>query len=96
MDYNKELQKIENVLHALKHLKSELSKTQKMSQKCFELSNASVRQNDRANTNLNWQCMHLDKMRKHCWRTIVESKDVLEVSLEDTIYNPSSFHSYKG
>ena len=96
MDYDKELQAIDRVIANLKHLRSELAKTQKMSKKCFEMSNATVRQCQRANTNLNWQCMYLDKYRKKAWKSILESEDVLKVSIEETEYHPSGFHSYKG
>jgi hypothetical protein len=95
MDYDKEIQKIEIVINQLKNLKSELAITKKKSQKAFEC-NGTIRQRDKTTTELNWQCMHLDKCRKSAWKAIVENVDVLEVSLEETEYNPSPFHKYKG
>lgn len=95
MDYDKEIECIDAVIKQLNILKTELKNTKKKNQKAFEC-NGTLRQRDKVTTELNWQCMHLDKTRKHTWKTILESKSILEVSIEETEYNPSGFHRYKG
>ncbi len=96
MDYEYELNKINEVQNQLKHLKAELIRTKKLSEKAFQMSMGTIRATTKTSNNLNWQCMYLDKCRKQTWKTIQAAKDVLQVSLEDCDYNPSGFHSYKG
>lgn len=66
MDYEYELNKINGVQNQLKHLKAELIRTKKMSDKAFQMSMGTIKATTKASNNLNWQCMYLDKCRsKH-------------------------------
>jgi hypothetical protein len=91
MNYEKEIQQIEEVLNNLKLLKKELLETQKKSTKAFDCI-GTIKQREKLTVALNWQCMALDKQRKATWKAIVKAD--LKVSLEDTEYNPSAFHKY--
>lgn len=91
MDYEKEITEIDKVINKLKLLKRELISTRNKSEKAFN-SNGTIKQRQKANVDLNWQCMALDKQRKSTWKVILESD--LKVSLDDCEYNPSGFHSY--
>lgn len=95
MRLEEEYKKIDAVYNQLKNLRSEMSKTIKLSDKTFNVKSSSPRQLDRLSANLNYQCMHLEKCRKNFWRTILENKDILDVSLEEREYHLSGFHKYK-
>jgi hypothetical protein len=92
MNYEKEINEIENVISSLKLLLREVKKTNKKSEKSFN-SNDTIKQRQKSSVDLNWQCMALDKQRKSTWKTILEAD--LKVSLDDCEYNPSGFHSYR-
>ena len=89
-----EIELIEEVISRLRQLKKEIKTKDKLSQNALYCQGTPA-QRQKASTALNWQCMHLDKTRKEVWRAIKKA-DFLEVSLEETEYNPSGFHSYKG
>lgn len=73
MDYEKEITKIENVISSLKLLLREVKETKKQSEKAFN-SNGTIKQRQKANVDLNWQCMALDKQRKSTWKTILNAE----------------------
>lgn len=89
-----EIEKIDEVINRLKQLKKEINTKEKLSQKAL-YCDGTPRQRMKASTALNWQCMHVDKVRKSVWKSIKEA-EFLKVSLEEREYNPSGFHSYKG
>lgn len=90
-----EIEQIDKIILALKVLKSDILKTEKLSEKAFNtcIQNSSMRQIEKANNDLNWQCMYLDKQRVRVSKLIQESE--LLVSIESKEYNPSGFHKYK-
>lgn len=90
-----EIEQIDEIILALKVLKSDILKTEKLSEKAFNTStqNSSMRAIEKVNNDLNWQCMYLDKQRVRVSKLIQESE--LLVSIESKEYNPSGFHKYK-
>lgn len=96
MNYQEKIKKLDNLISALKTLKSDYLKTDKLSNKSLNTNfeNSNQKQISKASVNLNWQCMHLDKQKKKVWSIILNSD--LEVDLEETEYKPSGFHSFKG
>ena len=95
MSYKEKISNIDKVLSELKTLKSEYQKAEKLSEKSLNMDfkNNTPKQIQKVSTDLNWQCMHIDKVKKRVWKSILESE--LEVDLEDTEYKPSGFHTYK-
>lgn len=95
MDYQKKVKELDNLISALKTLKSNYLKTEKLSNKSLNTNfvNSNQRQISKSSVDLNWQCMHLDKQKKKVWSIILNSD--LEVDLEETEYRPSGFHTYK-
>lgn len=95
MSYKEKISNIDKVLSELKTLKSEYKKSEKLSEKSLNMDfkNNTPKQIQKASVDLNWQCMHIDKVKKRVWKSILESE--LEVDLEDTEYKPSGFHTYK-
>ena len=95
MSYKGKISNIDKVLSELKTLKSEYQKAEKLSEKSLNMDfkNNTPNQIQKVSTDLNWQCMHIDKQKKRVWKTILESE--LEVDLEVTEYKPSGFHTYK-
>lgn len=91
MRIDDEISEVQAAIDNLKRLKSELVKTKKISDNAFNC-NGTVRAKAKASANLNWQCMHLDKMRKQAYASIVNS--CIPVRLEKQEYNPSGFHKY--
>lgn len=89
-----EVKKIDLVMKQLKILKSDILKKDKLSSSALNCD-GTPKQRQKASINLNWQCMHLDKQRKATWKAIKDA-DFLEVDIEETEYNPSAFHTYKG
>lgn len=95
MKLEDEFKKIDLVYSQLKNLRSEMLITIKKSEKAFNLKGMTPRQIDRVTSNLNFQCMHLEKCRKQFWKIFTENREIFDVSLEERDYNPSGFHSYK-
>lgn len=95
MDYQEKVKGLDNLISALKTLKSDYLKTDKLSNKSLNTNfgNSNQRQISKASVDLNWQCMHLDKQKKKVWSIILNSD--LEVDLEETEYKPSGFHTFK-
>ena len=95
MSYKEKITKIDKVLSDLKTLKSEYLKAEKLSEKSLNMDfkNNTPKQMQKASTDLNWQCMHLDKTKKRVWKSILNAD--LEVDLNETEYHPSEFHNYK-
>lgn len=95
MNYENEIKKIDHVITTLKALKSDYLKTTKLSEKCLNMDFRmhTPKKIQQASTDLNWQCMGLDKTKKLVWKTILSAD--LEVDLEETEYRPSGFHTYK-
>lgn len=95
MDYNKEIQQIDNIIKHLRALKADYKKLEKIGERSLNASayNSTPGQIKKLNTAHNWAAMNLDKQKRATWKTIVEAG--LETSLEDVTYNPSGFHCYK-
>ena len=91
-----EIEFIEEMIVKLRGLKASIKKKDKMSQKAFEMNLASYTQNQiqKASTNLDWECMNLDKERTFFARSFKGS--TLDVDTGEKIYKPSGFHTYKG
>lgn len=90
-----ELQKIDELLDTLKYLKNSVKKKDKLSEKAMNTNHRThtQRQIEKANVNLNWQCMEVDKIKTDFARKFKGS--FLDVSTDKKEYNPSGFHSYK-
>ena len=95
MNYEQKILEIDNILSELKNLKADYLKTKKLSEKSLntDFRTHSPKQIQKAATDLNWQCMHLDKNKKRVWKLILNAD--LEVDLGETEYRPSEFHNYK-
>ena len=95
MSYKEKISNIDKVLSELKTLKSEYQKAEKLSEKSLNMDfkNNTPKQIQKASVDLNWQCMHIDKVKKRVWKSILESE--LEVDISETDYYPSGFHHYK-
>ncbi|MDV3674475.1 hypothetical protein CMU30_13920 [Elizabethkingia anophelis] len=94
MEKVNEIECIDEVIKQLKILKSDIQKKDKLSQKALQ-SEGTINRRQKALVNLNWQCMHLDKQRKSTWKSILKA-EFLNVDIEETEYNPSGFHTYRG
>lgn len=66
MDYQEKIKELDNLISAIKTLKSDYLKTDKLSNKSLNTNfkNSNQRQISKASVDLNWQCMHLDKQKK--------------------------------
>ena len=95
MSYKEKISNIDKVLSELKTLKSEYQKAEKLSEKSLNMDfkTNTPKQMQKASTDLNWQCMHLDKTQKRVWKSILNAD--LEVDIGETEYHPSEFHNYK-
>ena len=95
MSYKEKISNIDKVLSELKTLKSEYQKAEKLSEKSLNMDfkKNTPKQIQKASVDLNWQCMHIDKVKKRVWKSILESE--LEVDISETDYYPSGFHHYK-
>ena len=95
MSYKEKISNIDKVLSELKTLKSEYQKAEKLSEKSLKMDfkNNTPKQIQKASVDLNWQFMHIDKVKKRVWKSILESE--LEVDISETDYYPSGFHHYK-
>ncbi|MDE5516403.1 hypothetical protein KRE49_11700 [Elizabethkingia meningoseptica] len=94
MERVNEIECIDEVIKQLKILKSDIQKKDKLSQKALQCE-GTINQRQKFSVNLNWQCMHLDKQRKSTWKSILKA-EFLNVDIEETEYNPSGFHTYRG
>lgn len=95
MNYEGKIEQIDNIIKSLRYFKKELNRTKKLSDKWSTMNwqTHSRKQIENNHASLNWACMNLDKQQKSVWREIKNS--FLEISLEETEYNPSWFHKYK-
>ncbi len=91
-----ELEFIDEMISKLKRIKSAIKKKDNLSEKAFNMDfrKNTQRQIEKANTNLNWQCMYLDKEKTELARFFKGS--FLDVDTSPKEYNPSGFHKYKG
>ncbi len=94
MKLEDEFKKVDLVYSQLKNLRTEMLSTIKKSEKAFDLKEMSPRQIDRVTSNLNFQCMHLEKCRKQFWKIFLENQEIFDISLDEREYNPSEFHKY--
>ena len=87
---------IDDLIKKLRALKSSIKKKDMLSDKVMEANplNNTPKQIQKAHTNLNWQCMQIDKEKTNIARTFKDS--FLDVDTSEKEYNPSPFHSYKG
>lgn len=92
----KEIELIDLMIDRLKSLKSSIKKKDKISDKAFNMNpqNSTPRQIQKASTDLNWQCMEVDKGKTEIARIFKGS--CLDVDTGEKEYNPSGFHKYKG
>ena len=85
---------IDALIEALKRLKREASKRDKLSakQSSYTLENSTDRQRGKARENLNWQCMEVEKRKIDVARLFKGSS--CDVSTDRTYFNPSGHHEY--
>lgn len=86
---------IENMINHLRTLKSDIQKKEKLSTKLrdTQLCDVSPKRIEKMNTDLNWQCMNIDKKKTDIARLFKGS--MLDVSTDEKEYNPSGWHNYK-
>ena len=91
----KEIETIDRMIITLRDLKKAIKKQEQLSDKAFNCSHQthSAKQVEKAHTDLNWQCMHVDKSKVSFARMF--KKSFLDVDVGEKEYNPSGFHSYK-
>ena len=91
-----ELEQIDIMIAKLKEIKASIKKRDKLSDKAFNMNHIthSIKAIQKTNTNLNWECMHLDKCKTGFARLFKGS--LFDVSTDEKEYNPSGFHKYKG
>lgn len=91
----KDLEQIEALTAALKILKAAVTKRNKLSakQSLYTLENSTDRQRGKASTDLNWQCMEVDKKATDVARLFKDS--CCDVGTETKYYTPSGFHEYQ-
>jgi len=96
MKEKSELEQIDIMIAKLKEVKASIKKRDKLSDKAFNMNHTThtIKQIQNTNTNLNWECMHLDKCKTDFARLFKGS--VLDVSTDEKEYNPTGFHKYKG
>ena len=96
MKEKSELEQIDIMIAKLKEVKASIKKRDKLSDKAFNMNHTThrVSQMQKISTNLNWECMHLDKCKTDFARLFKGS--VLDVSTDEKEYNPTGFHKYKG
>lgn len=87
-----DLKQIEVLLDALKRVKAELKRRNKISDTLRNSGNCTIKRKQKLNTDLNWQCMEYDKAKTDFARLF--ENGLLDVGTEKKVYNPSSFHSY--
>lgn len=81
MDYDRELQFLDKFLAQVKHLRSELEKTKKMS------ANARESGSKKAINNLNHQCEYLDDVKYKTWKAVLEANQYLETEKKKDEFN---------
>lgn len=90
---NQELEYIDIMIARLKALKSTINKKDKQSDKTFKMSSHSLKQLQKADVDLSWLCMQVDKEKTDFARAFKGS--ILDVGTEEKEYRPSGFHTYK-
>jgi len=92
---NKDLEFINTLQTQLKSLAASIKKIEKLNnQASAKISDHSTKQWSKIHADLNYECMYRERLKTEIARTFKGS--ILDVSLEEKIYNPSAFHSYKG
>lgn len=91
----KEFEQINDMLSLLKLIKTSVNKREKLSNKAFEMNTKTHtnKQISKIITNLDWECMNIDKLKTDFARKFKNS--VLDVSTEEKTYKPTGFHEYK-
>lgn len=95
MEISKEEQEINVLIDTLKYLKATIKRKNKISDRLrnFTHSNNTPRQYEKANVDLNWECMELDKIKTDFARFYEKSS--IKVGIGEKNYSPSPFHNYK-
>lgn len=89
-----DLQKIDDLLNALKRVKMELKRRNKISTNLRDRQEFFTQNKiQKLNTDLNWQCMEYDKSKTDFARLYKNS--VFDVGVEVKEYRPSGFHFYR-
>jgi hypothetical protein len=91
----KKIEKIDEMIALLKSAKAEIKRQDKISLKARNMTPQSNTRNQiqKANTDLNWQCMDTQKAVIRIARCF--KKSFFDVSTEETTFRPSAFHVYK-
>ena len=94
MNYKEEIEEVDRLIAGLRTLKSDLKKAERKSEKAFSMNiqDHSPRQMGKASTDLNWQCMEVDKSKTRVARLFDGS--CCDVGRGQKDYNPSAFHQY--
>jgi len=96
MDNKTMVEQADLLIAMLRGVKSEEKKKEKLSLKSstMDYQEQTQKQMQKVSTDLNWQCMYLDRIITDFARVFSVSK--FNVDTGKKKYNPSSFHSYKG
>jgi hypothetical protein len=91
----KTLEQIQAMTAALKNLKAAVMKREKLSakQSSYTLENSTDRQRGKASTDLNWQCMEVEKKKIDVARLF--KNGCCDVGTETRHFTPSGFHEYQ-
>lgn len=90
-----DIEEIEALIVSLKRLKGAVTKRNKLSEKqsLYTLDNSTDRQRGKARTDLDWQCMEVEKKKIDVARLFEGS--CCDVGTETKYYTPSGFHEYQ-
>lgn len=90
-----DIEKIDLLISNLRRVKSEIKRKERLSQNRADMSMRTHTQKriQKAEADLNWQCMEVDKSKIDFARLFKGS--LVDVSTAETTFNPSPFHSYK-
>jgi hypothetical protein len=90
-----DLEQTEALTAALKRLKAAVMKRENLSakQSSYTLENSTDRQRGKASTDLNWQCMEVEKKKIDVARLF--KNGCCDVGTETRHFTPSGFHEYQ-
>ena len=87
-----QIQEIDGLIARLKTLKSSIKKKDRLSERAMNADSRS-RGYQKLSTDLNWQCMNIEKETTDFARAFEASS--LNVDTDEKTYRPSGFHEYK-
>lgn len=95
MEITKEEREVNVLIDKLKYLKHTIKRRNRISERLsnFTHTNNTPRQYEKVNTDLNWECVEVDKIKTDFARLYEVSG--IKVGTGEKNYNPSPFHNYK-